>query len=129
MEPALVEQSPAEENKIIIAYGDLIELTSTIGSAINIKQYFVNYINREKISLVDENDSVLVLLVDANGNISNSGITGITILSRTESPSYAIQNKLVQDVWIDIYFGASSFYIYFKTSGKQIFCLVWKIFF
>ena len=108
MEPALVEQSPAEENKIIIAYGDLIELTSTIGSAINIKQYFVNYINREKISLVDENDSVLVLLVDANGNISNSGITGITILSRTESPSYAIQNKLVQGVWIDIYFGASS---------------------
>ena len=108
MEPALVEQSPAEENKIIIEYGDLIELTSTTGSDINIKQYFVNYINREKISLVDENDSVLVLSVDANGNISNSGITGITILSRTESPSYAIQNKLVQDVWIDIYFGAIS---------------------
>ena len=107
MESALVEQPPAEE-KINIEYGNIIELLSTTDSAINNKHYFVQYINREKISLVDENGLEMVLKVDPEGNISNTAITGIVIISRTKTPSFAIQNNLVPNTWIDIYFGVNS---------------------
>ena len=50
----------------------------------------------------------ITLLIDENNNLENESIESITIISRTKFDSYAQQNNLLPNQWIDIYFNTDT---------------------
>jgi hypothetical protein len=96
--------SPILENKIIIQLGDIIQITAPTDPDLHNKIFFVNYVDVDKIKLLNGEDEK-ILRFNEEHNLSNESITDIDILSRAISPSYAIQHNLNIGTWIDIYFG------------------------
>ena len=92
------------QSSINLQLGDIIEIFSPDDDNLNNKQFFIEYIDNEKIRLINiENSSINILKIN-NGNFENSEIQSISLLSRADSPSYAMQNSLIPDNWINIYF-------------------------
>ena len=92
----------SSENKVYIKLGDIIDIEAPDDISLHNKRFLVDYIDTTQITLVsDEN---ITLYIDGNGNFSNESIESITIVSRPDSASYAIQNDFTTDTWIDIYF-------------------------
>ena len=93
----------SSESKIYINVGDIINIKAPDDTSLHDKQFLVEYIDTTQMTIVSE-DEPIILYIDGNGDFSNEAIEAITILSRSESPSYAIQNGFITDTWIDIYF-------------------------
>ena len=92
------------EISINLQLGDIIEIFSPDDDIINNKQFFIDYIDNEKIRILNiENSSINILRI-SNGNFDNYNIQTINLLSRADSPSYALQNNLIPNNWINIYF-------------------------
>jgi hypothetical protein len=96
--------SDTGDKKINLQLGDIIEFTSPSDSELHEKQFLIKYIDKTKIVGVGKSGEITIN-INEDGNLSNESIIAILILSRAESPSYARQNGLVQDTWVDIYFG------------------------
>lgn len=94
--------SPQDSNNLQL--GDIIEINSNDDSSLNNKQYLIDYIDNQKLKLINIENSEIIILRINDGNFENENITSITILSRADSPSYAIQNNLIPNNWINIYF-------------------------
>ena len=92
----------SSENKVYIKLGDIIDIEAPDDTALHDKRFLVIYTDTTQIKLVG--DEEIILYIDDEGGFSNESIENITIISRSESGSYAIQNDLVTDTWIDIYF-------------------------
>ena len=93
------------EEKVQIQVGDIIEIHAPTDMNLNNKQFFVNYASSKLIKLLgDKSDEEIELPITDTGEFRNEAITGIDLLSRAESPSYALQNDLIPGKWIDIYF-------------------------
>ena len=45
------------------------------------------------------------LIIDEDGNLHDESIESINLISRANSDSFAVQNNLIPDKWIDIHFG------------------------
>jgi len=95
-------------------YGDIIQLftskpTETTSPGVkldlNEKTFLVDYIDDDKVRLVDVTSfDVLLLNLDDEGNLRDSSIQRIELLTRAKEPGYARQKGLVPDQWVDIYF-------------------------
>ena len=92
------------EKTSVLLVGDIIEFTSIGDTRLDEKMFLIQYSDETKIVVVGEEREKIVININDDGSFQNESITGVRLLSREESPSYAIQNGLVKDVWIDIHF-------------------------
>ena len=93
-----------KDTKIALQLGDVISITNSLDQSLN-QVFFIDYIDESKTNLIN-----IKTLENIEIPISKDGIFGDgniipTILSKSDSPSYAIQNGLLPNNWIDIYFG------------------------
>ena len=94
-----------EKLSINIQLGDIIKIIAPTDTLLNEHIYFVKYLDKSKLVLIQENGNETSISFDESGKLDNEAITSIEILSRSDTPSYAKQNNLVVGKWIDIYFG------------------------
>lgn len=94
-----------EEQSISLQLGDIIEITSPADDKLNGKQFFIKYLDKQRIEIMEADGDSLALLLNEDGSFKNESIESIAILSRAESPSYARQHNLLPGQWIDIHFG------------------------
>ena len=94
------------ESSIQLQLGDIIELNAPTNTLLNDKTYIIKYIDETKIEILNE-DGPLVLHLRENGQLYEESIQSISILNRADSPSYAVQNNLLPDTWISVYFSGS----------------------
>ena len=95
----------AAEKLIYLQVGDIIEIISPGDIQLNEKQFLIKYHDKEKIKLLGKLGETITININDDGSLRNESITGITLLSRAETASYARQNGLIKNQWIDIYFG------------------------
>ena len=106
------EEMLSNDNKdnyesIELQLGDVIKIKDPTNEIINDHIFLIDYIDSEKIKVIDEDDLQTLQLKINNGVISNGTITEIELLSRNEFPGYAKQNGLYPGEWINIYFGGN----------------------
>ena len=94
-----------EEQSISLQLGDIIEITSPTDDSLNGKQFFIKYLDKQRIEIMESDGDTKTLLLNEDGTFQNESIESIAILSRAESPSYARQHGLLPGQWIDIHFG------------------------
>uniref|UniRef100_A0A6C0CPR1 Uncharacterized protein n=1 Tax=viral metagenome TaxID=1070528 RepID=A0A6C0CPR1_9ZZZZ len=97
--------SVPEEQSISLQLGDIIEITSPSDDNLNEKQFFIKYLDKQRIDIMERDGDTKTLLLNNDGTFQNESIESIAILSRAESPSYARQHGLLPGKWIDIHFG------------------------
>lgn len=93
------------KNSIELQLGDVIRIKDPTNEMLNDHVFLIDYIDAEKIKLIDESDLQPSQLRINNGVINNGTITEIELLSRNEFPGYAKQNGLYPGEWINLYFG------------------------
>lgn len=94
------------EQQTNLQLGDIISLDAPMNSDIHDRVFLIKYIDKEQISLVDEETlEEVVLAINDDGNLTDESIEGIAILDRVEEPGYAKQQGLVPNEWINLYFG------------------------
>ena len=99
-------------NIINIQLGDILEIMAPENVNFNSKQFWVKYINSEKIILIDlDNSQTTTIQLDQSGQLEDKTIDGFNLLSRASFPGYAKQNDLEPGKWIDIYFGGDTPFI------------------
>ena len=101
--PELSSKEPMLNN-INLQLGDIIQLDAPTNSSLHDKIYFIKYINREKVVLIDA-DKTITLVISQSGKLEEESISNIMLLSRHKSPSFVIQNNLEIKKYISIYFG------------------------
>jgi hypothetical protein len=101
----LAEESPKPiVYNISLQLGDIIQLDAPSNSALHDKIYFIKFINKEKIVLIDAVKTI-TLTIGLNGKLEEESISNILLLSRHKSPSFVVQNNLEIKKYISIYFG------------------------
>tara|TARA_Y100000768_G_scaffold277769_1_gene213155 strand:+ start:3359 stop:9445 length:6087 start_codon:yes stop_codon:yes gene_type:complete len=100
------EQKDEEDiKKLQLQLGDVIQIYSPSDLELNNNEFYIIYIDPEVIKLASESGKMIELYVTEDGSLRNESIEGFTLISRADSPSYAIQNDLVPGKWIDVHFG------------------------
>ena len=100
-----VMASIPKEQTINLQIGDIIEINAPSDERLNEKQFLIKYIDKSRIDVLGRDGNTISIDINEDGSLRNESITSIAVLSRAETPSYARQNKLIPDQWIDIYFG------------------------
>ena len=101
---ALEDKEP--DQKIELQLGDIIRIKDPTNEIINNHIFIIDYIDSEKIKLIEEkNLKRIQLKINSNGILNDGSINSIDLLYRNKNPGYAKQNNLVTGVWINIYFG------------------------
>jgi len=94
-----------EEQSIGLQLGDIIQITSPTDDNLNEKQFFIKYLDKQRIEIMEGDGDTKTLLLNEDGSFQNESIDGIAVLSRADTPSYARQHALLPGQWIDIHFG------------------------
>ena len=90
-----------------IELGDIIEILSPERDDWHEHIYFVSYIDKSVLELIDIK-SVLPFLFPLSpitGKFENKEIEKVKVLSRSSLKGYARQNGLYKNIWVDIFFG------------------------
>ena len=90
---------------IYLQLGDIIQLNAPTNPDLNQHIFIIDYIDNEKIKLIDEDNTHSILNINNDGNLSDESIIDITILSHPEVKGYAKQKNLMPDKWVDVHFG------------------------
>ena len=86
--------------------GDVIKITDPANESLNDETFYINYIDKTKIRLINARTlDLAVLKINDDMTIDDGTITVIRLLSRRDTPSYAKQHGLIPSVWINIHFG------------------------
>jgi hypothetical protein len=93
--------------KINIQLGDIIEIIAPDNPNLNLQQFYIEFINQEKLLLINIENQEEVGIDIIDGELADASIQQIELLSRADSASYAIQHNLVPGVWIEITFKTS----------------------
>ena len=94
------------DNKVDLQLQDIIQIDAPDNEILNDKQFVITYISIDKIKLCNvETLDYTTLMIDEDGNLHDDSIESINLISRANSDSFAIQNNLIPDKWIDIHFG------------------------
>lgn len=93
------------EQSINLQVGDIIEFVAPTDSQINQKTFLIKYLDKEKLNIIGQDGVEVTININEDGSLRNESIESISILSRAESPSYARQNGLVPNQWVDLHFG------------------------
>ena len=92
--------------KIHIQLGDVIHITNPTNEILNENKFYIDYIDREKIFLININTlDRIKQKIDANGIIGDGTIKTIKIIYRNPNSGYARQHNLLEGKWINIHFG------------------------
>jgi hypothetical protein len=97
-----------EQNETIIELqlGDIINITNPLNEKIDNQTFIIDYIDSSKAYLINTDTLERIKLkISEDGIIGDGNISRIAILSRSDTPSYARQNDLLPNKWINIYFG------------------------
>ena len=101
-----IENEKDKDLKIQLQLGDIIELFDPKNEKLNEQIFYIDYIDKDKMLLI--NDSTLEtvkLKIDESGIIGDGTITKLIIKSRSNEKGYARQNNLLPGTCINIYFG------------------------
>ena len=90
------------KTKITLQLGDIIEIISLSNISLHEKVFVIDYINSEKIVLLNDETSITLTLTESV--LDDESITQINLLSRSEELGYSRQNNLIPKQWIDIHF-------------------------
>ena len=94
---------------IELQLGDIIKMISPNNQRINDIEFFINYIDSTKMFLLNpDTGEITKLKISPHGIIGDGSIKELIILSRSDNPSYAIQNGLLPGKWINIHFGGDN---------------------
>ncbi len=86
-------------DSVLIQLGDVIRLSAPSNPALHLKVMYVDYLDNQTVRLL--NDSTLTILsISPDGHIDS--IAGITLLCRSDTPSYAKQHQLLPGAWVNI---------------------------
>lgn len=101
--------SPGDEKIVTLQLDDVIKITDPENEELNDNEFLIEYIDKNKIRLINTEFLNIVLLNITPDRILGSGtITNITIISRNEKQGYARQNGLLPGIWINVYFGGDT---------------------
>ena len=89
--------------EINIQLGDMLKFNALDNEKLNQQQFYIKYIDTDKIKLINLDNKELITLNITDGQIDPS-IESIELINRAEFPGYAKQHKLDDGVWIDLYF-------------------------
>jgi hypothetical protein len=85
--------------------GDIIHIKDPTNKQLNNNVFFIEYLDSTFLKLINtSNLKIVELKINEDGTIENNTITEIELLNRKDSPSYAIQNNLLPNTWVNIYF-------------------------
>ena len=104
-------------NHLYLQLKDFIEIDSPSNEKFHEQKFIIQYIDKSKIKLININSSVEELLLINNKTLVDKTIENIYLLSRDENTSYALQNNLTINTWIDIFFSGN---IPFSRTGEII---------
>ena len=93
-----------ESEKYNLQYGDIIQIDSPSNLELHEKIFFINFINSNKIILLNEDNST-TLDISEEGKLLEESIDNIMLLYRAKSPSFVIQNNINVNKSISITFG------------------------
>lgn len=108
--PPTPRTPPSEQ---FLQYGDIIQLfthpvvdtPSSIHADLNEKTFLVDYVDDDKIRIVNTTTFDTILLhMDDEGQLKEPSIRRIDLLTRAKEPGFARQKGLLPDQWIDIFF-------------------------
>jgi hypothetical protein len=100
------ETDIVENNSISLELRDIIQIIAPTNSDIHEQTFIINYIDSQKISLVNVSTFLKhILYIDLDGAFTDESITQILLLDRSEEKGYARQNGLITTKWVDIHFG------------------------
>ena len=86
--------------------GDIIQLEAPSNDIYDDKTFLITYIDTKQLDIQEiVTLKKITLLIDDEGLLNEESIESISLLSRSDVPGYARQNKLVPDSWISITFG------------------------
>ena len=95
-----------EYTRIELQLGDVIRITNPLNEVLDGETFIIDYIDQSKTFLINtETFEKVRVPISEDGTFGDGNIKRISILSRSETPSYAIQNGLTTNKWINIYFG------------------------
>ena len=101
-------QGPPQLSKLTsninLQLGDIIQFDAPTDSALHDKIYFIKFISKEKIILINA-EKIITLNITPSGKLEEESIANILLLSRHKSPSFVVQNSLEIKKYISIYFG------------------------
>jgi len=93
---------------IELELGDIIQIIDINNEKLNNQTFFIDYIDASKIVLINEDTlDITILKLNEDGTIFGTSITKIYLLSRNELKGYALQNDLLPNKWVDIFFGGN----------------------
>lgn len=100
------EESMLDIPEFVLELGDLIEIISPSNQKFHNQTYYILYIDKQKIDLLNINTYEKERLeINENFEFEDKSIREINLISRSEEKGYAKQNGLLPKTWIDIHFG------------------------
>ena len=95
-----------EKQILSLQLGDVIRILDQTNDVLNEKVFMIDYIDNEKIRLIDNDDlSVVKLNINEEGIIEPGTIQSVELLYRNSKVGYVRQNGLLTGKWINIFFG------------------------
>ena len=104
-----------EHIKIVMDLGDIIKIISPTNSDLHGKKYYINYIDSNKIKLIDIETNEFHELGLMQGYLSDETILSIKILNKSTERGYTRQNNLLFGTNISIRFSGE---VPFVLNGK-----------
>lgn len=93
------------QSSVKIQLNDIIEINAPSNTNLDKKKFIVIYASESTIKLIEvETFDEINLFINEEGNLMDTSIQNISLLSRDKTPSYALQNNLIPETWIDITF-------------------------
>jgi len=100
-----LQPSKSDDTVLELQLGDVIQISNPLNDNLNGQIFIIDYIDKSKTYLINTDTLERVRLsIDEGGTIGDGNITRISILSRSDTPSYAKQNDLLPGKWVNIYF-------------------------
>jgi len=100
------KESQKEDIELELQLGDIILITNPVNENLNNQSFIIDYIDKSKAFLINTDTlNRIKIKISEDGILGDGNIKRIEILSRADSPSYARQNGLLPDKWVNIYFG------------------------
>lgn len=96
---------PDKPDNLSIQLGDIIQIEAPTNSDINNHIYVVEYLDSDKINLIDSVTLDKHLLPIKENKLTDESIVNINILDHAPHKGFALQNDLTPKTWIDIHFG------------------------
>ena len=95
------------KTKLALSLGDIIQIIAPSNTEIHKQIFLITYLDDNKIKLIDsakDADKREIEISINEGKLSDETIENITILNKAKEKGFARQNKLLPEIWVNIYF-------------------------